>query len=206
MYEGHYTEGLLCIGTNPSNLEGLDGKTVTSKAVIGDKNFTVNVHYHSALPTSGAGVIGKNSYNWALDGTAFNINATISMASLDDSWGLLGFPINSAYVNDYFDINVDELTIEEFYPVDAEGNAYEKWSSYAPGQWFQADGSAGAWDTGVAFWQWYNASTYDFDLNNLVYLGKNPNNAPTTYEVGDVYVAKAKMSGNDLTVTITVAE
>lgn len=205
MYEAHYTEGLLCIGTNPGNIAELDGKTVTSKAVMGDKTFTVNVHYHAELPTSGAGVIGANSYSWELDGTAFNINATISKAGLDDDWGLLGFPINSAYVNDYFDINVDELTIEDFYPVDAEGNAYEKWSSYAPGEWFKADGSAGAWDTGIAFWQWYNAENYDFDLDNLLYLGKNPGNNDQ-YEVGDVYVAKAKMAGNDLTVTITVAE
>lgn len=204
-YEGHYTDGLLCIGTNPGNIAELDGKTVTSKAVMGDKTFTVNVHYHDALPTSGAGVIGANSYSWELDGTAFNINATVSKAGLDDSWGLLGFPINSAYVNDYFDINVDELTIEDFYPVDAEGNAYEKWSSYAPGEWFQVDGSAGAWDTGIAFWQWYNAENYDYDLNNLLYLGKNPGKN-ADYEVGDVYVAKAKMAGNDLTVTITVAE
>ncbi|MBQ0045044.1 MAG: hypothetical protein KBT05_08485 [Bacteroidales bacterium] len=206
MYENHYTDGLLCIGTNPGNISKLDGKTVTMKSVLGDKTFTVNVHYHDSLPTSGAGVIGANSYSWELDGTAFNINATVSKAGLDDSWGLLGFPINSAYVNDYFDINVDELTIEDFYPVDAEGNAYEKWSSYAPGEWFAADGSAADSNSGIAFWQWYNASNYNYDLDNLVYLGKNSGIASAQYKAGDVYVAKAKMAGNDLTVTITVAE
>lgn len=206
-YEGHYTDGLLCVGTNPGNIAELDGKTVTSKAVIGDKTFTVNVTYHDDLLTSGAGVIGANSYAWELTEDAMNVKADISLANIDgDSWGLLGFPINAAYVNEYYDINLDELTIEDFYPVDAEGNPGEKWTSYAPGQWFKADGSAGAWDTGIAFWQYYNASTYDYDLPNLFYLGKNPGIAAEEYEIGASYVSKAKLAGRDFIVTINVVE
>lgn len=205
-YEGHYTEGLLVIGTNPGNAEALVGKTVSQTNVIGDKTFTVNVTYHAEYPTALAGTIGANSYSWELTDEAMNINASISLANLDDSWGLLGFPINAKYVNEYYDINMDELTIDDFYPVDAEGNPGEKWTSYAPGQWFKADGSAGAWDTGIAFWQWYNASTYDFDLPNLVYLGKNPDVAAAEYEIGASYVSKAKLAGRDFIVTINVVE
>lgn len=205
-YEGHYTEGLLVIGTNPGNVENLGGKTVTSKAQLGEKTFTVNVTYYSELPTSKAGKIGNNSYSWELKDEGMSVVGNVSLAALDDSWGLFGFPINETYVNEMYDITIDDLDLESFYPVDADGNKGEKWTSYAPGQWFKADGSAGAWDTGIAFWQYYTNKEYDYALPNLFYLGKNPDTAANNYKVGDSYVSKAMLAGKEFKVTINVVD
>ena len=92
-YEGHFTEGLFLVGTNPGN--AVAGETVVSKAQLGDKLLTVTVTFHGDYPTSKETAL----YSWAMDDSGINITANVSIANADDSWAWMGFFINEAYIN-----------------------------------------------------------------------------------------------------------
>ena len=156
-YEGHFTEGLFLVGTNPGNVETAAGQTVTSKAQLGDKLLTVNVHYHAEYPTAKTGKVGPFDYSWTMADNALDIVANVSLAQKDESWAWMGFFINEAWINAKYGVNLSELAtaLDNFYPVDAAGNKLESWTSYVPGMWFLEDGGPGAWNTGVSFWQYY---------------------------------------------------
>jgi len=207
-YEGHTTEGLLVIGTNPEVVESVADKTVTSKAVIGDKTWTVNVHFHSAYPTSGQGTLGHSSYSWTLGDTAVDVvvNASLADEQVAKSWWWLGFVLNENYINAKYGIDMDEVSqdITKFYPVAPDGTAYETWSSYAPGEWLLKDGTA---DTsyGGAFWQYYTYENHETDLDNFFLIGGQPE-PESPNAVGDQYVSKAKLGDIDWTVTINIVE
>ena len=183
-YDGHSTEGLLLIGTNPDNIADLGGESVVSKAKFFGKDWIVTVRYHSTYPTSGSGNVGPHTYTWALTETGVNIVANCSAALTDESWNWFGFPLNETYINDYYGINIDELsgTIESgqttngtdgFYPVSSEGARMEKWTSYSPGMWFGSDGNAWNWDykSWGNFWQYYAVTTHDHNIPNLMLFG-----------------------------------
>ena len=209
-YEGHFTEGLFLVGTNPGNVETAAGQTVTSKAQLGDKLLTVNVHYHAEYPTAKTGKVGPFDYSWTMADNALDVVANVSLAQKDESWAWMGFFINEAWINAKYGVNLSELAtaLDNFYPVDAAGNKLESWTSYVPGMWFLEDGGPGAWNTGVSFWQYYTSNfadlgPHDFDnAPGLMYVGKNPG-----YEFKPgTYVSKAKFNGNDFTFTINIAE
>lgn len=203
-YEGHSTEGLLVIGTNPDNAAALeDGAVVTSKAQLGDKLLTVSVTFHKEYPTSKTGKVGPYTYSWTLGDESMDVVANVSLASMDDTWGWMGFVLNEAYVNARYGIDIDSFDIASFYPVAPDGTPYEKWTSYAPGEWFNTDGTAGSWDTACAFWQYYTSKEYDFPIPNLFYVGKNPG---TEVPAGTKAVSKAKLGDKDFTFTINVNE
>jgi hypothetical protein len=120
-YEGHFTEGLFLVGTNAGNVQA---GTVVSKAQLGDKLLTVKVTFHDAYPTAKTGKIGPHSYSWAITSDGVQVNAEISAAAMDDSWGWVGFPLNEVYLNQAFGIDVDALTEDfeaGFYPIGADG-------------------------------------------------------------------------------------
>lgn len=202
-YEGHFTEGLLVVGANGSNTGDLDGQTITSKAVMGGKNFTVNVTFHADYPKSKSGKVGPHSYSWAITDAGVDIVAEVSAAAKDDSWGWVGFPLNEVYLNQAFGIDVDALTEDfeaGFYPIGADGSKLESWTSYVPGMWFGQDGNAGSY----AFWQYYTTQEYDFPgFYNMFYVGKNPGN---TYTPGDVVTSKAILGGKAFNFTMKVVD
>ena len=208
-YESHFTEGLFLVGTNPNNVESVAGQTVTSKAQLGDKLLTVNVHYYAEYPTAKTGKVGPFSYSWTMGDGAFDVVTNVSLAQMDASWAWMGFFLNETYINTKYGVSMTELatSLDNFYPVDAEGNKLESWTSYVPGMWFLEDGGPGAWNTGVSFWQYYTTNyaelgSHDFNTPGLMYVGKNPDYA---FKPG-TYVSKAKFNGNDFTFTINIAE
>ncbi len=201
-YEGHFTEGLFLVGTNPGNV--VAGETVVSKAQLGDKLLTVTVHFFEEYPTAKTGQVGPFTYSWTLGEGGVDIQSNVSLAAMDDSWAWMGFFLNEAYVNAKYGVDIADLatSLDTFYPVDAES-----WTSYAPGMWFKEDGSAGAWDTGVSFWQYYTSNYndigyHDFTAPNLLYVGKNPGYSFTPGS----YTSKAKFGGYDFNFTINIAE
>jgi hypothetical protein len=200
-YEGHFTEGLFLVGTNAGNVQA---GTVVSKAQLGDKLLTVKVTFHDAYPTAKTGKIGPHSYSWAITSDGVQVNAEISAAAMDDSWGWVGFPLNEVYVNQAFGIDVDALTEDYetgFYPVANDGaTKLEKWTSYIPGMWFGEDGNAG----GYSFWQWYTTQEHEFPgFYNMFYVGKNPGN---TYTPGTEVTSKAILGGKAFNFTMKVVE
>lgn len=215
-YEGHFTEGLFLVGTNPGNVETVVGQTVTSKAQLGDKILTVNVHYYAEYPTAKTGKVGPFDYSWTMADGAFDVVANVSIAQADASWAWMGFFINEKYVNEAFGVDIDALAAEKdadgnytgFYPLDGAGNQLAGWTSYIPGQWFLENGDAGDYKTGVSFWQYFTSNyaeidpRHEFTAPNFFYVGKNPGYAFTP----GTYVSKAKFAGNDFTFTINIAE
>ena len=207
-YDSHFTEGLLVIGTNPGNVGSVADQTVTSKAVLGDKRFTVNVTFHSAYPTSKSGKVGPHSYSWTLGDDGVEIVAEASAAAKDGSWAWMGFFVNENYINAKYGYNLSELVTDfenGFYPVANDGvTKLEKWTSYVPGMWFADDGNAGGW----AFWQYYTSNysevgDHDFVAPGLVYVGKNPGNE---YAVGASATSHAIAGGKAFNVTLKIAE
>ena len=206
-YEGHFTEGLFVVGTNPGNVQ--DDTVVTGKAQLGDKLLTVTVHFHSAYPTEKAGKVGPFSYSWTMTDAGLDIQSNVSISNLDESWAWMGFFINEAYVNDKYGVDIAQLaaSLDTFYPVDAEGNKLDNWTSYIPGMWFLEDGGAGAWDAGVSFWQYYTSNYeeigyHDFQAPNLMYVGKNPGYA---FHAGS-FTSKAVFDGKEFNFTLNIAD
>ena len=204
------------VGTNPGNVETVAGQTVTSKAQLGDKILTVNVHYYAEYPTAKTGKVGPFDYSWTMADGAFDVVANVSLAQADDSWAWMGFFINEKYVNEAFGVDIDALAAEKdadgnytgFYPLDGAGNQLAGWTSYIPGQWFLENGDAGDYKTGVSFWQYFTSNyaeidpRHEFTAPNFFYVGKNPG---YDFKPG-TYVSKAKFAGNDFTFTINIAE
>ncbi len=208
-YEGHFTEGLFLVGTNPSNVGNNIGQTVTSKAQLGDKILTVNVHYYGEYPTSKEGKVGPFSYSWTMTDAGLDIQSNVSISNMDESWAWMGFFINEAYINARYGVDIAQLatSLDTFYPVDLDGNKLEKWTSYIPGMWFMEDGTAGAYNTGVSFWQYYTSNyadmpPHDFEATNLMYVGKNPGYA---FHAGS-FTSKAVFDGKEFNFTINIAE
>ena len=202
-YDGHFTEGLMVIGTNPGNVANVAGKTVVSRAKMGDKTLTVQVHFYAEYPTAKSGKVGPHSYSWAITSDGVQVNAEISAAAMDDSWGWVGFPLNEVYLNQAFGIDVDALTEDSeagFYPIGADGSKLEGWTSYVPGMWFGQDGNAG----GYAFWQYYTTQEHEFPgFYNMFYVGKNPGN---TYTPGETVTSKAILGGKAFNFTMMVVD
>ena len=202
-YDGHFTEGLMVIGTNPGNVANVAGKTVVSRAKMGDKTLTVQVHFYAEYPTAKTGKIGPHKYSWAITEAGVDIVAEVSAAAKDDSWGWVGFPLNEVYLNQAFGIDVDALTEDSeagFYPIGADGSKLEGWTSYVPGMWFGQDGNAG----GYAFWQYYTTQEHEFPgFYNMFYVGKNPGN---TYTPGETVTSKAILGGKAFNFTMMVVD
>lgn len=207
-YDGHFTEGLMVIGTNPGNVANVAGKTVTSRAKMGEKLLTVNVTFHAEYPTAKTGKVGPHSYSWTLGDDGVEIVATASAAAKDASWAWMGFFVNENYINAKYSYNLSELAGDYengFYPVANDGvTKLEKWTSYIPGMWFAEDGNAGGW----AFWQYYTSNYeevgyHDFQAPGLLYVGKNPGNE---YAVGASATSRAIAGGKAFNVTLQIAE
>ncbi len=207
-YDAHFTEGLMVIGTNPGNVAGVAGKTITSRAKMGDKLLTVNVTFHGEYPTAKTGKVGPHSYSWTLGDDGVEIVAEASAAAKDGSYAWMGFFVNENYINAKYGYNLSELATDfenGFYPVANDGaTKLEKWTSYIPGMWFAEDGNAGGW----AFWQYYTSNYsevgyHDFAAPGLVYVGKNPGNE---YAVGAAATSKAIAGGKAFNVTLKIAE
>ena len=206
-YEGHFTEGLFVVGTNPNNVQ--DDSVVTGKAQLGDKLLTVTVHFHPDYPTAKTGKVGPFSYDWTMTDAGIDINTDVQLADMDASWAWMGFFINEAYINARYGVDIAALaaSLDTFYPVDLDGNKLANWTSYIPGMWFMEDGTAGAWDTGVSFWQYYTSNFndigyHDFQAPNLMYIGKNPGYA---FHAGS-YTSKAVFDGKEFNFTINIAD
>ena len=191
------------MGTNPGNVSAVAGKTVVSKAKMGDKLLTVKVTFHDAYPTAKTGKIGPHKYSWAITEAGVDIVAEVSAAAKDDSWGWVGFPLNEVYLNQAFGIDVDALTEDfeaGFYPIGADGSKLESWTSYVPGMWFGQDGNAG----GYSFWQYYTTQEHEFPgFYNMFYVGKNPGN---TYTPGETVTSKAILGGKAFNFTLMAVD
>ena len=118
---------------------------------------------------------------------------------------------------------ITETTFEEFYPCDAEGNLlttrytmsggelvgadHTGWTSYhpLPGEWVLADGKAGNWSSGAAYW-WmnYDKERYaEYLCEGALVIGNGPN---TVHHVGDVVTSYGKCCGIPFNVHVKYVE
>lgn len=156
--------------------------------------------------------------NWwyQISENGIEINGAINYEVMDGYYGALGFYLCPDTITKYFDIaNTEEMDITTttlllFYPLDANKEEAVGWSSYEPGEWYDADGNPATYSTGAAYWiyQIYEtmADSYDFRdasgyMKGYMLLGQRPNN--TTVEEDTVYTHYSKLNGKDWIVNIS---
>ena len=210
-YDGHHTDGLLVLGCNPDNIASFTETVVTGTAMMGTLPVKINVIFGADYPYGFQDTFSNgNAFQIELTETAVNVNASCSLANLDDSWNWWGVAFNEKYINEYYGIDFDTVSADlaTFYPVAPDGTPYEAWSSYEPGMWFDADGASANWSTGWSFWQYYTHSTYDYEIENLWLFGNNCN--PEIFSVGQSVTSKAVMKAGekdvDWNVTLTIVD
>jgi hypothetical protein len=219
----------LVIGSNPSNVVACAGETVVSKAkiVVGDViyDWIVNVKYngeivtptedYSNVPLTGVGysypyscgVSGENQFSWYADANGVYINADIYSPTVvtDGLWEIMGFVIDPEELNAAFSITTASHDISTFYPVEPDGTQGTAWTSYAPGQWVKADGTATDYSSGALYWQYQvNSVYYDgHSTEGLFLIGANPDVVSAFTEDKTTVVSKAKFFGKDWIVSVT---
>jgi len=134
-----------------------------------------------------AGRETNSTYTWDAQGTAINVIVNVDLEeylTADDlkGWEIGHFTLPVADINSFLGTFVGSATDEtNFYGVEPDGSRVEKFTSYAPGMWVDADGYSCGWSAGATFWQWYvwESSSYDYDIAeypSILYIGANPGN------------------------------
>lgn len=155
---------------------------------------------------SDKGEFSGHSYDWEINSSGVFINSTINV-DLVSGYDIVQFVIDESYVNQLIGKEVGETTIADFYPVEPDGSK-SQWTSYTPGQWYAADGSASDWQAGVVFWQYqvyaHKGQHYDYDIPGMILIGVSPTNARSSKYVGKTMVSRAKLCGYDWVVSVTL--
>ena len=229
-YDYDYSDkiGRFVIGTNNGNLADAVGRTIVSKSklTVGDQvfDFIVSFVFEGELPEPpesegyieeymeaasdypyGSGVWNDHQYHWSFNDEGLVVDADIYQPGID-GWGLLGIVIPPEVMTGYLGIaDINQLAdISYFYPLAADGTPYTSWSSYAPGEWFAADGTESDYTAGTAFWQYqFGENKYDGHFTEgLMVIGVNPDNAMALAD-GTVVTSKAQLGDKLLTVNCT---
>ena len=182
------------------------------------------------------GAIGEekklnSTYSWEAKDNAITINIGFDLTEYIEGggWELGYFFLDLDSINDYLGILVTSDTNEEnFYGVEPDGSkvdygdSHACWTSYMPGMWINADGTASG-SGGTNYWQWYiwtgrDGIYYDYGegtdktYNGLFLVGGNPGNIAGKAEslAGTTVTSKAKLIANgesyDFVVNIKYSE
>lgn len=206
----HFKEGYFVMGKLPNSANIEEGTTYTSKAMYNGKSWTVNISYYDTekvyddpdTPT-GSGTTAKgHAYSWNIDKSGIKIDCTINTDSLTGSWEMMSFTLGRKQISTLIGEDVATAAADtlKFYPVLNDGTT-GKWTSYAPGEWVDADGNGSSYSTGVMYWQYQCVKNYDAhtNLGDMV-IGTNPSN--TAAMKGKSVTSKAKLLGYDFIVTV----
>lgn len=156
------------------------------------------------IPTSGEGVLldrrtGKptaHTYTFEVTKDAVNITAKLSKSD-EDNWVVGYFILNSVMLKEEMG-DIDLSVWDNFQSTTSSG-----WSTYAPGEWVDADGKSTSWDRGHVYWFYQNFANYEeFEMKDAFCIGHNPGNDV----VGETIVSKCLYNGKPFNVTITVVD
>lgn len=153
-----------------------------------------------------------HKYTYSVTDKGVTINAEISKAYnfdvQEEDWVVGYFKLNSAMLKGIVG-DVDLSDIEVFYPLNADGEKYTnadgetKWTTYAPGQWVDADGNGCGWSAGHIYWFYQNFADYEgYKAVDAFCIGFNPDNA----EVGETVTSKNMLNGIPFNVVVKIVE
>ncbi|MCR5326088.1 MAG: hypothetical protein K6E37_04975 [Bacteroidales bacterium] len=162
----------------------------------------------------------NSTYSWEAKDNTITINIGFDLEEYIEigNWELGYFFLDLDSINDYLGILVTSDTNEEnFYGVEPDGSkvdygdSHACWTSYMPGMWINADGTASG-SGGMNYWQWYiwtgrDGIYYDYGdgtdktYNGLFLVGGNPGNVAGNAAklVGTTTTSKAKLVAGDVT-------
>lgn len=153
-----------------------------------------------------------HKYSYSVTSEGVTINAEVSMAYdtevQDEAWVVGYFKLNSAMLKSIVG-DVDLSDLEVFYPLNADGEKYTnadgetKWTTYAPGQWVDADGNGCGWDKGHIYWFYQNFANYEgYNAVDAFCIGINPGNVT----VGETVTSKNMLNGIPFNVVVKIVE
>ena len=159
----------------------------------------------------------NSTYSWSAKDNAIVVNIDFDLTEYVDNggWELGYFFLDLDSINDYLGILVtSETTEDNFYGVEPDGSkvdygdSHAVWTSYKPGMWVNADGTASG-SGGMNYWQWYiwtgrDGIYYDYgegtdkQYNGLFLVGGNPGNIAGSASklVGTTTTSRAKLVAN----------
>lgn len=159
-----------------------------------------------------------SKYSWEAKDGAIVVNIDFDLTEYIDNggWELGYFFLDVNSINDFTGMLVTSDTNESnFYGVEPNGakvdygDSHAVWTSYKPGMWYNADGTASG-SGGLLYWQWYiwtgrDGIYYDYGegtdkaFNGLFLVGGNPGNVKGNAAslVGTTTTSKAKLETPD---------
>ena len=124
---------------------------------------------------------------WNITKDAITFNAELSMSAMGmelaenseteyvgGPWAVGCVKFDLSIFTDIIGMDIATTDLTTFYPCNAEGVAYDKWTSYAPGQWFTPEGEPAAWDTGHCYWWFAVAKSSEGEPIGSFVVGNGP--------------------------------
>lgn len=163
----------------------------------------------------------NHTYSWKAEETTISVVVNVDGSQYvngDDNFGggafCAGwFTLDRYSINDFLGCDVkSDLNESNFYGVNPDGSKVDAMTSYKPGMWVAADGTACGWGDGRMFWQWYvwgdeSGGGYDMNANDypdILYIGSNPGNVKDVLGKSVVSKAKIEVGGTTYDWIITV--
>ena len=159
-----------------------------------------------------------STFSWSAKDDAIVVNVDFDLTEYIDNngWELGYFFLDVNSINDFTGMLITSDTNESnFYGVEPNGSkvdygdSHAVWTSYKPGMWFNADGTASG-SGGLLYWQWYvwtgrDGIYYDYGegtdkaFNGLFLVGGNPGNVAGNAAklVGTTSTSKARLETPD---------
>lgn len=144
-----------------------------------------------------------STYTYSITEEGVEITATLSIsdaAAHDGAWVAGYFVLDAETVQNVLgEGNLTDTSF--FYPVESNGSKSGDWTSYAPGQWVDANGNATDWSGGHVYFFWETDSDYsEIEVHNAFAIGHNPSNAVA----GETITIHCIYNGLPFNITISV--
>ena len=137
-----------------------------------------------------------HTYSYSVTPEGVQINATVSKSD-KDNWVVGYFILNSVMLKEEIG-DCDLSDWDTFHSTTSTG-----WSTYAPGEWVDANGNSTSWDKGHVYWFYQNFENYEgFTMKDAFCIGHNPGNDV----VGETITSNCVLNGLPFKVTIKVVE
>lgn len=155
---------------------------------------------------------------WNLSEEGLVFEAEYSVSAADGEWAYGYKKFDMSMISEIIGKDINTLTFEDFYPVEADGTPYEKWTVGAPfaGQWVDAEGNSCNWSAGHIYWALQTNEENIFEETHVVgalIFGVNPGNVSETDEeteevsaIHETVTSKAVICGIPMTISIKIVD
>ena len=137
-----------------------------------------------------------HTYSYSVTPEGVQINATVSKSD-KDNWVVGYFILNSVMLKE----EIGDCDLSDWDTFHSTTSSV--WSTYAPGEWVDANGNSTSYDKGHVYWFYQNFANYEnFTMKDAFCIGHNPANDV----VGETITSNCVLNGLPFKVTIKVVE